>query len=231
MRIAGIQKLTLLDYPGTVACTLFTVGCNFRCPFCQNASLVLPGLREELIPTEEVLRFLQGRFGILDGVAITGGEPMLQADIVDFLSEIKKIGYRVKLDTNGADPDGLQLLIERGLIDRVAVDIKSSRENYASAIGLADAPVDRIDRTRELLMTGTLPFELRTTVVQGIHTDEEIRRIAEWIAGDEEYYLQQYRDSGEIMNPTGLSSPSEVKMQHFADIVRPFVPRVQIRGI
>lgn len=231
MRIAGIQKLTLLDYPGTVACTLFTVGCNFRCPFCQNASLVLPGLREELIPTEEVLRFLQGRFGILDGVAITGGEPMLQADIVDFLSEIKKIGYRVKLDTNGADPDGLQLLIERGLIDRVAVDIKSSRENYASAIGLADAPVDRIDRTRELLMTGTLPFEFRTTVVQGIHTDEEIRRIAEWIAGDEEYYLQQYRDSGEIMNSVGLSSPSETIMKHFADIVRPFVPRVQIRGI
>lgn len=231
MKIAGIQKLTLLDYPGTVACTLFTLGCNFRCPFCQNASLVLPNKEPDIIPAEEVFRFLRKRIGILEGVAITGGEPMLQPDIADFLAEIKSIGYRVKLDTNGTDPDGLLKLIEADLVDRVAVDIKASCENYAAAVGLPHLSTDRIDRTRSILMSCDIPFEFRTTVVCGIHTEDEMRRIAEWIAGDEEYYLQQYRDSGEIISSTGLSVPDEATMQHYADIVRPFVPKVQIRGI
>lgn len=231
MKIAGIQKLTLLDYPGTVACTLFTQGCNFRCPFCQNASLVLPEQYPDPLPTDETLDFLRKRYGILEGVAITGGEPLLQPDIADFLTRVKEIGYRIKLDTNGTNPDALAELIEEGLVDRVAMDIKASPDGYHVAAGLSCVAVDRIDKTRALLMSGRTPFEFRTTVVNGIHTDEEMRKIAEWIAGDEEYYLQQYRESGEIVDRTGLTSPDEAQMRHYADIVRAFVPNVQIRGL
>lgn len=231
MIIAGIQKLTLLDYPGTVACTLFTQGCNFRCPFCQNASLVLPEQYPDPLPTDETLDFLRKRYGILEGVAITGGEPLLQPDIADFLTRVKEIGYRIKLDTNGTNPDALAELIEEGLVDRVAMDIKASPDGYHVAAGLSCVAVDRIDKTRALLMSGRTPFEFRTTVVNGIHTDEEMRKIAEWIAGDEEYYLQQYRESGEIVDRTGLTSPDEAQMRHYADIVRAFVPNVQIRGL
>lgn len=231
MKIAGIQKLTLLDYPGTVACTLFTQGCNFRCPFCQNASLVLPEQYPDPLPTDETLDFLRKRYGILEGVAITGGEPLLQPDIADFLARVKEIGYRIKLDTNGTNPDALAELIEEGLVDRVAMDIKASPDGYHVAAGLSCVAVDRIDQTRALLMSGRTPFEFRTTVVNGIHTDEEMRKIAEWIAGDEEYYLQQYRESGEIVDRTGLTSPDETQMRHYADIVRAFVPNVQIRGL
>ena len=231
MKIAGIQKLTLLDYPGTVACTLFTQGCNFRCPFCQNASLVLPEQYPDPLPTDETLDFLRKRYGILEGVAITGGEPLLQPDIADFLTRVKEIGYRIKLDTNGTNPDALAELLEEGLVDRVAMDIKASPDGYHVAAGLSCVAVDRIDKTRALLMSGRVPFEFRTTVVNGIHNDEEIRKIAEWIAGDEEYYLQQYRESGEIIDRTGLTSPDETQMRHYADIVRAFVPNVQIRGL
>lgn len=231
MKIAGIQKLTLLDYPGTVACTLFTQGCNFRCPFCQNASLVLPEQYPDPLPTDETLDFLRKRYGILEGVAITGGEPLLQPDIADFLTRVKEIGYRIKLDTNGTNPDALAELMEEGLVDRVAMDIKASPDGYHVAAGLSCVAVDRIDKTRALLMSGRTPFEFRTTVVNGIHTDEEMRKIAEWIAGDEEYYLQQYRESGEIVDRTGLTSPDEAQMRHYADIVRAFVPNVQIRGL
>lgn len=231
MKIAGIQKLTLLDYPGTVACTLFTQGCNFRCPFCQNASLVLPEQYPDPLSTDETLDFLRKRYGILEGVAITGGEPLLQPDIADFLTRVKEIGYRIKLDTNGTNPDALAELIEEGLVDRVAMDIKASPDGYHVAAGLSCVAVDRIDKTRALLMSGRTPFEFRTTVVNGIHTDEEMRKIAEWIAGDEEYYLQQYRESGEIVDRTGLTSPDETQMRHYADIVRAFVPNVQIRGL
>lgn len=231
MKIAGIQKLTLLDYPGTVACTLFTQGCNFRCPFCQNASLVLPEQYPDPLPSDEILDFLRKRYGILEGVAITGGEPLLQPDIADFLARVKEIGYRIKLDTNGTNPDALAELMEEGLVDRVAMDIKASPDGYHVAAGLSRVAVDRIDKTRVLLMSGRTPFEFRTTVVNGIHTDEEMRKIAEWIAGDEEYYLQQYRESGEIVDRTGLTSPDEAQMRHYADIVRAFVPNVQIRGL
>ncbi len=231
MKIAGIQKLTLLDYPGTVACTLFTQGCNFRCPFCQNASLVLPEQYPDPLPSDQILDFLRKRYGILEGVAITGGEPLLQPDIADFLARVKEIGYRIKLDTNGTNPDALAELMEEGLVDRVAMDIKASPDGYHIAAGLSRVAVDRIDKTRVLLMSGRIPFEFRTTVVNGIHTDEEMRKIAEWIAGDEEYYLQQYRESGEIVDRTGLTSPDEAQMRHYADIVRAFVPNVQIRGL
>ena len=231
MKIAGIQKLTLLDYPGTVACTIFTPGCNFRCPFCQNASLVLPENHPDFLSIDEIIGFLRKRYGVLEGVAITGGEPLLQPDIADFLVQIKEIGYRIKLDTNGTAPDLLDRLLAAGLVDRVAVDIKASPAGYPAAVGLSDVDVQRIDRTRALLMSGSIPFEFRTTVVDGIHTDKEMLEIAKWIAGDEEYYLQQYRESGEIIHPEGLSSPDEAQMRHYADIVRPFVPNVKIRGL
>lgn len=233
MEFAGIQKLTLLDFPGTVACTLFTAGCDFRCPFCQNASLVRPSLDAvQPLTEEEVLRFLRSRTGILDGVAVTGGEPLLHAEaLIPFLRAVKAMGYRVKLDTNGAHPTSLRALLEAGLVDHVAVDIKSSRSGYAKAIGCAVAPLARIEQTLALLMQGDYSYEFRTTVVEGLHTEEDLRDIAQWIAGPEPYFLQQYRDSGEILSPDGLTAPTEEEMRRYVEIVRPFVPNVQIRGI
>lgn len=233
MEFAGIQKLTLLDFPGTVACTLFTRGCDFRCPFCQNASLVRPleGTVQPLAE-EDVLRFLRTRTGILDGVAVTGGEPLLHAEaLIPFLRAVKAMGYRVKLDTNGAHPIPLRQLLEAGLVDHVAVDIKSSRIGYARAIGCPSAPLTRIEQTLALLMQDKYSYEYRTTVVKGLHTEDDLRDIAHWIAGPEPYFLQQYRDSGEILSPDGLTAPTEEEMRHYAEIVRPFVPNVQIRGI
>lgn len=233
MEFAGIQKLTLLDFPGTVACTLFTRGCDFRCPFCQNASLVQLSLDAAQPLTEkEVLRFLRSRKGILDGVAVTGGEPLLHAEaLFPFLREVKELGYRVKLDTNGAHPIPLHRLLEAGLVDHVAVDIKSSRTGYTRAIGCASAPLARIEQTLTLLMQNEYSYEFRTTVVTGLHTEGDLCDIAQWIAGPEPYFLQQYRDSGEILSPDGLTAPTEEEMRHYAEIVRPFVPNVQIRGI
>ena len=231
MRFKGLQKLTLLDYPGMVACTLFTGGCNFRCPFCQNASLVLPDHRSEDIPEEEVYDFLKKRVGILDGVALTGGEPLLEPDIKDFLRAVKAMGYRIKLDTNGTSPDLLAEIISEGLVDRVAMDIKSSPANYARVTGVPRPPMERIEKSMKILMEGTLPFEFRTTVVRGLHDEEDLLSLAKWIAGDEEYYLQQYRDSGDLIAPDGLSAYSDEEMLHFASLMKPYVPCAQARGI
>lgn len=231
MKIAGLQKLTLLDYPGIVACTVFTYGCNFRCPFCQNASLVLPQKAPECISQEEVLDFLKKRIGLLEGVAITGGEPLLHTDLPEFLSSIKEMGYRVKLDTNGSQPISLLSVIKAGLVDRVAMDIKSSPAGYAAAIGTDRIPLEHIEHSMKVLMDGDLPFEFRTTVVKGLHTTEILTELAQWIAGDEEYYLQQYRDSGDLIAPEGLSAFSEKELGDMLDQIRRYVPRTEIRGL
>ena len=189
MKISGIQKLTLLDYPGTVACTLFTAGCNFRCPFCHNAALVLPEQIEDgSLDEDEVLDFLKKRQGILDGVAITGGEPMLHRDLPELLSKIKALGYKIKLDTNGSNPEMLKEVIERRLIDRVAMDIKNSPEAYGETIGVENFDLAPIERSKDMLLCGDMDYEFRTTVVKGIHTEESLIEAAKWIKGAKEYY-------------------------------------------
>ena len=230
MRIAGLQKLTLLDYPGKVACTVFTAGCNFRCPFCQNASLVLPERFGQPIAEEELLTFLRRRQGVLDGVAITGGEPMLHADLPDLLRKIKDLGFLVKLDSNGSFPDRLEAVIDEGLVDYVAMDIKNAPDRYAETVGLRALDLTAIERSRALLMQGHVGYEFRTTVVKGLHTMETLMEAAKWIEGARAWYLQQYRSSGEILDAFGLDAFEEADMQAFAKAACAYVP-TQVRGL
>lgn len=229
--ISGLQKLTLLDYPGKVACTVFTGGCNFRCPFCHNASLVRP---EELSREDEqaqVLSFLSKRVGVLDGVAITGGEPLLHADMPAFLEKVRALGYSIKLDTNGSFPDRLIDIVRAGLVDRVAMDIKNAPSLYALTAGLERFDLRAVERSKDFLLSGAVEYEFRTTVVKGLHTAESLVEAAKWIEGAREYYLQQYRDSGNVLTPDGLGSFEADEMRALADAVRPIVPTVQLRGV
>ncbi len=231
MLISGLQKLTLLDYPGKVACTVFTGGCNFRCPFCHNAPLVLPDQLAHDSSEAAVLAYLRKRVGVLDGVAVTGGEPLLHRDIGGFLREVKDLGFLVKLDTNGSFPERLIALVEAGLVDRVAMDIKNAPALYAKTAGVETLDLDAIARSKDFLLSGAVEYEFRTTVVRGLHTAESLAGAAEWIAGAKEYYLQQYKDSGAILDSAGLGAFDEAEMRGLADAVRPYVPAVQLRGV
>ena len=184
MRIGGIQKLTLLDFPGKVACTVFTVGCNFRCPFCHNASLVTHTQDAGSLGEDEILSFLSKRKGIIEGVCLTGGEPLIWQDTADFLGRVKSMGYAVKLDTNGSYPDRLAEILENSLADYVAMDIKNSRQKYPAAAGTENA-LESVEKSVELLLSGKVPFEFRTTAVKGLHTGADIESIARWIKGAE----------------------------------------------
>ena len=232
MLISGLQKMTLLDYPGLVACTVFTGGCNFRCPFCHNASLVLPeALQASDGGVETVLSFLKKRQGLLDGVAVTGGEPLLHADMADFLREVKALGFRVKLDTNGTFPDRLISLVDQGLVDRVAMDIKNDPALYAKTVGLETMDMASVTKSKDFLLSGAVEYEFRTTVVKGLHTRESLQEAARWIEGAKEYYLQQFKDSGDVIAIEGLSAFSAEEMHALADAVRPYLPSVQVRGV
>ncbi len=227
MNIQGFQKLTLLDYPGKMACTVFTGGCNLRCPFCHNASLVNDPLCYAS-SADEVLEYLQKRQGILNGVCITGGEPLLQPDLEEYIRKIKALGYAVKLDTNGYLPDRLQKLLETGLVDYVAMDIKGSKENYSKATGI-DIDIEKIEKSVELLKSSNIPFEFRTTVVKGIHSVDDFKSIAEWIKGTKKYFLQKYKDSGDILGD-GCDGFSDTEMDEISEIVKAVIPEAEIRG-
>ena len=231
MLVSGLQKLTLLDYPGKVACTVFTGGCNFRCPFCHNSTLVLPEQIAHDSSAEQVLTFLKKRIGVLDGVAITGGEPLLHPDIGDFLREIKAMGFLIKLDTNGSFPDRLISLVEAGLADRVAMDVKNAPALYAKTVGLEHFDLSGVERSKDFLLSGAVDYEFRTTVVKGLHTEESLLDAARWIEGAKEYYLQQYKDSGAILDAEGLTAFDADEMRALADAVRTILPTVQVRGV
>lgn len=231
MLISGLQKLTLLDYPGRMACTVFTGGCNFRCPFCHNASLVLPERLSAELTQEEVLLFLRKRTGILDGVAVTGGEPLLHRDIGDFLREIKELGFSVKLDTNGSFPNLLQKLIEEKLVDYVAMDIKNSPLLYAETVGVPGFDLSPVNESRKYLLSGPVDYEFRTTVVKGLHTKESLLDTAEWLCGAKKYYLQQFRDSGDLILPDGLRAFDEAEMKLLHDAVAAVLPVTELRGV
>lgn len=232
MLISGLQKMTLLDYPGLVACTVFTGGCNFRCPFCHNASLVLPeALQASDGGVETVLSFLKKRQGLLDGVAVTGGEPLLHADMADFLREVKALGFRVKLDTNGTFPDRLISLVDQGLVDRVAMDIKNDPALYAKTVGLETMDMASVTKSKDFLLSGAVEYEFRTTVVRGLHTRESLIAAAHWIEGAQAYFLQQFKDSGELIAPDGLGAFSDEEMHALCDAVKPIIPTVQLRGV
>ena len=228
MHIGGLAKMTLLDFPGRVACTVFTVGCGFRCPFCHNASLVTH-TGDDLMTEEELLAFLKKRAGMLEGVCITGGEPLLQHDLTDFIIRVRGLGYAVKLDTNGANPRGLASLLEAGLLDYVAMDIKNSPEKYAATIGLPKMP-EGVRESVSLLLHAKIPFEVRTTVVDELHEPSDFLAIGEWIRGAERYYLQMFTDSGDLIGD-GLHAPTREKMEACLAAVKPFVPAAALRGV
>ncbi len=228
MIISGFQKLTLLDFPGHTACTLFTSGCNMRCPFCHNSSLVT-GQAPEEHTEEEILSFLKKRQGLLDGVAITGGEPLLQKYIKDFIIKIKNLGFSVKLDTNGSFPERLEELIESSLLDYIAMDIKNCKEKYSLTAG-KNISIGDIEKSVELIKNSGIPHEFRTTVTKELHTKEDIISIALWLGKTEKYFLQQFKDSGEILSDGQSAHPDEV-LREFASAAKEYVLCCETRGV
>ena len=235
MIITGFQKMTLLDYPGKVACTVFLQGCNFRCPFCHNSDL-LPHVPVTTVEREELLAFLNKRRGLLDGVCITGGEPTLQADLADLIAEIKAMGFLVKLDTNGSRPELLKQLVGKGLIDYVAMDIKNCPERYAETVGLPTVGLQPIEESIAFLMSGHVEYEFRTTVVEEFHDETAMRAIGEWLkrlapdADPPRFFLQPYADRDSVL-VTGLHTPEKAKFAVFAEVLAPFTASVTIRGL
>ncbi len=230
MNIYGFQTLTLLDYPGFVACTVFLGHCNFRCPFCQNGNLVLHPEREPLIDEETVFSHLEKRKGLLDGVCITGGEPTLESELPDFLGKVREMGYRIKLDTNGYRPEVLKSLAEAGLVDYVAMDIKNSPDRYGETAGLADLDVLRIQESVEFLMCGAVDYEFRTTVARELHGRAEFERIGKWLAGCRKYCLQNYRESEFVLQPV-FSAYSREQLERFRELLLRSIGQVEIRGV
>lgn len=228
MNVQGYQKLTLLDFPGRTACTVFTGGCNLRCPFCHNAGLVRTPLAEPN-RTDEVLEYLRKRQGILDGVCVTGGEPLLQPDLEDFLRAVKEMGYAVKLDTNGMLPQRLAVILATNLVDYVAMDIKSSPDGYAAATG-TDADVSAVTDSLSILRQSGIPFELRTTAVRGIHTEADFTAIGRWIGDVPAYFIQRFVDSGQLLG-SGCDAFTPEEMEHLLTTVRKHVPSAQLRGV
>lgn len=230
MLLMGMQKNSLLDYPGKLCATLFTGGCDMRCPFCHNPSLVVLDAHPQALAQEEVLAFLEKRRGVLDGVCITGGEPTLQPDLAAFAEKIKALGYLVKLDTNGNRPEVLQALAEAGLVDYVAMDIKNSPDKYAQTVGFENFDTARVEQSATFLLSGAVNYEFRTTVVADLHNTAAFERIAAWLKGARRYYLQAFEDKGNTLAP-GLRAPTRKDMETYADILRPFVQEVGLRGL
>ncbi len=229
MKIYGLQKLTLLDYPEKTACTVFLGGCDFRCPFCHNYELI-DGTAKPVMETEELFLFLKKRCGLLDGVVITGGEPCLHPDLADLLKEIRALGFLVKLDTNGYHPDMLERILSRNLADYVAMDIKNSPAKYAMTAGLDTLDLNRIKDSIFLLTHGTAGYEFRTTVVEEFHTAEDFHEIGNLIKGADNYYLQSFTDRDTV--PFGnLHAPSVSSMKTYASIAEEYVKHVHLRGI
>lgn len=237
MDIRGLSKLTLLDYPEHIACTVFTGGCSFRCPFCHNGGLVLKPTDTPLIDEQYFFDFLESRKGKLEGVCITGGEPTLRPGLSEFMKKIKDKGYRIKLDTNGYQPAVLENLISEGLLDMIAMDIKNSPAKYAITSGITPSAFDlsRINESILLIKNSGLAHEFRTTVVREMHSKPDISEIAEWLQGDSPYYLQNYKDSEDIISKydksTIYTSFTEIEMVALLSIARKYLPNSHIRGI
>ena len=244
MVFGGIQKLTLLDYPDKTACTVFTIGCNFLCPFCHNVSLIVEvedeqcGINQardrhdrhdkKMIKESEVLEFLESRQGLLDAVCISGGEPLLHDDLEGFIDKVKALEFLVKLDTNGSFPDKLEELIKNGKIDYVAMDIKNAPGKYAITIGLHDYDISPVEKSMQILRAGTIPYEFRTTVVRDFHTPDDLLSIARWIPWAEKYYLQGFINSDGVLRRS-LSAYTDVEMQTFLDEIKIILPGAGLR--
>ncbi len=233
MIVKGLQKLTLLDYPEKIACTVFLGGCNMRCPFCHNGGIVLGGGTDG-ISTDELFAFLASRRTRLGGVCISGGEPTLHGDLPLIIERIKELGFSVKLDTNGTNPKMLSALISGGLIDYVAMDIKNSPEKYAITAGIdgqgtrSEELLSAVKESARLLMCGDIPFEFRTTLMKELHSAEDIASIGLWLRGEEKYYLQTYRDEGDLL-VGGFTPYTKEESERILSILREYIPKAQLR--
>lgn len=234
MKIHGLNKTTLLDYPGLVAATVFTGGCNFRCQFCQNSSLILNPDGEPTIPEDEFFSFLNKRKGVIKGVCITGGEPTLDPDLISFIAKIKSLGFRVKLDTNGSRPELLKTLIDRSLIDMAAMDIKGPLEDYPAISGVPGLNLSGIQESVSILMdsgkNNIIDYEFRTTVCAQLFCEESFHKIGKWIQGAKSYYLQCFQDSDMVLT-SGLTAPSREDMEKYREIMLAYVPNTSLRGL
>lgn len=232
--IAGLQKMTLLDFPGKVACTVFLQGCNFRCPFCHNSDL-LPYEGEEFMSQEALLKFLQSRKGLLEGVAITGGEPTCQPELPELIKKIKALGFGVKLDTNGMNPKMLKALVEEKLVDYVAVDVKNSPTKYAQTVGLPQLNLDKIAQSLAFLISSDVEYELRTTLVQQLHEEADMEEMGQFLSGlvpgkkPKKLFLQSFVDRDSVAF-SGLCAPADDRIIRFREILTPYVESVVIRG-
>lgn len=225
----GIQKLTLLDFPNKTACTVFTQGCNFVCPFCHNSGLVIEE-NHQTLSERDVLDFLNTRIGILEGVCITGGEPLIQNGLVDFIRKVKELGFCVKLDTNGSVPEILEQVVREKLVDYVAMDIKNSPELYGVTTGVENLNLSNIERSKNFLINSGVDYEFRTTVVRQFHSRESMESLSKWIIGAKRYYLQGFEDSGSLIC-SGLSGYNVEEMNGLLDAVKRNLPNAQLRGI
>lgn len=229
MKIHGLQKMTLLDFPGRVACTIFIGGCDFRCPFCHNFELV-DGTAKPIMDDEELLSFLSGRKGLLDGVAFTGGEPMINPGLPELIRKIRDLGYAIKLDTNGYHPETLEMLLKEGLVDYVAMDIKNSPAKYAMTSGLEQLDLGPVKRSISLLLEGDVDYEFRTTVLKEFHEAEDFEEMGKMIKGAKRYFLQAFTDRDSV--PFGnLHAPDKEEMTAFMAKAAPYVLEISLRGI
>ena len=234
MKIAGLQKMTLLDYPGKVACTVFLPGCNYRCPFCHNGGLLEQA--PEALPPEELLRFLEKRKGLLDGVCITGGEPTLQPDLPQLLEAIRALGYCVKLDTNGSNPAMLAQLLEKRLVDYVAMDVKNSPSRYGETVGIAGFPLEKTEQSLGLLLSGSADYELRTTCVEEFHDEASAAAMGAWVESlvpgvkPAKWYLQCFVDRDSVVQ-NGLHAPNREKLEKMRKALEPHALSVSLRGV
>ena len=230
MHIHGLQKLAMVDYPGKLAATVFTGGCDLRCPFCHNALLVTRLAETPEIPVQEVLDFLASRKGLLDGVVLTGGEPLLQPDAADFLRKVRELGFAVKLDTNGCHPAALADILDQGLADYVAMDVKNSPRRYGETVGVPDFDLAPVEESVRLLQRSAVDHEFRTTLVRELHSEADLDAIAAWLEGAPKYFLQNFVDSGNLIG-RGYHGFSPEELRAFADRVRPHFGCVALRGV
>ena len=229
MNIYGLEKLSLVDYDGYVSATVFTGGCNFRCPFCHNSPLVLSHKELGTIPESEVLEYLKKRKNILEGVCISGGEPTLCPDLPNFIEKIKNLGYKVKLDTNGTNPEMVKSLFASGLVDYFAMDIKNDRESYSSIVGIDNYNTKKVEQTVEFFLSEKVDYEFRTTLVKEFHTKSNILGIANWIKGANKYFLQKFKDSESCIK-SHLSPVEDKVALSFRDILLEYIPSTHLRG-
>ena len=229
MKISGLEKMSLVDFDGYVSATVFTAGCNFKCGFCHNSPLVLDVKNLPSIPEEDVLSYLKKRVGILDGVCVSGGEPTLNKDLPFFIEKIKALGYKVKLDTNGTNPEMIKSLFDSGLCDYFAMDIKNNLQNYAKIIGFNEYDTKNVEKSVDYFLSGNTPYEFRTTLINEYHKKENIALIGKWIKGADKYFLQKFKNSESCIQ-SHLSAVDEINVLEFLDILKKDIPNTYLRG-